>query len=52
MTDRRISEIYRKVTLDMLLALVVPWLAAAAGVALGAAAAAKSDDLIWSLAYV
>ena len=45
MTDRRISEIYRKVTLDMLLALVVPWLAAAACVALGAAAA-KSDDLI------
>ena len=36
MTDRRISEIYRKVTLDMLLALVVPWLAAAARVALGA----------------
>ena len=39
MTDRRISEIYRKVTLDMLLALVVPGLAAAARVALGAAAA-------------
>ena len=39
MTDRRISEIYRKVTLDMLLALVVPRLAAAAArVALGAAA--------------
>ena len=51
MTDRRISEIYRKVTLDMLLALVVPRLATAARVALGAAAA-KSDDLIWSLAYV
>ena len=36
MTDRRISEIYRKVTLDMLLALVVPRLAAAARVALAA----------------
>ena len=36
MTDRRISEIYRKVTLDMLLALVVPRLAAVARVALGA----------------